>query len=294
MHTGNKGVILAFGLLLTAASPPKQEVHGTEQSSALVQDQQALQDIAKALREANEPSDLNEPCYNGIDRRNSDLCAQWKAADAAESAANAAWVFGFLGALIGTMTLAAAAAAAWYAKKAADHTAESVIEAKRSADAAEETMATASTSYEMQMRPYIAINTEEDAHSGPFSRDTVLRFFVKNFGQIPASSVRLSVGEAVMVEPIGDYSVEIKQTLGDYGLIAPGDFRHEKITCRNISSSDIAYLAESDSKLLLRIRVDYTWFEGADCHDVTFVLDDVCSNEWSLMHENRRRNGKDL
>lgn len=59
----------------------------------------ASQDIAKSAREIalkiTEPrkSDpLTEPCGEGdYNRRSSDLCAQWKAADAARSAANAAW-----------------------------------------------------------------------------------------------------------------------------------------------------------------------------------------------------------
>lgn len=78
--------------------------------------------MAATLREANKPSDLNQPCEQGEDNRSSDLCAQWKAADAARSSADAAWLFGALGSLIGALTLAAAAAAAIWARKAANET----------------------------------------------------------------------------------------------------------------------------------------------------------------------------
>lgn len=111
-------LILAFGLILAGASPPKENGQKPDHGSNS-QAEKALSDIASALGEANKPSDLEQPCSAGEDQRSSDLCAQWKAADAAKSSADAAWLFGTLGSLIGTLTLAAAGAAAWYASKAA-------------------------------------------------------------------------------------------------------------------------------------------------------------------------------
>ncbi|ESZ03437.1 hypothetical protein X736_25485 [Mesorhizobium sp. L2C089B000] len=58
------------------------------------------------------------------------MCAQWKAADAAQQSAN--WTT--IGAIVGAFTLAAAMAAAYYAKEAARHT-------QRSADIAEKAFA---------------------------------------------------------------------------------------------------------------------------------------------------------
>jgi hypothetical protein len=280
--------------MLIGSSPPNREYGAKQDNAAPRQNEKSLADIASSFRKANVPLDLNQPCEKGASNRASDLCAQWKAADAAESSATAAWRFGSLGAFIGILTLAAASAAAWYAKKAADYTRDSVIEAKRSANAAEKTMAATITAYEMQIRPYIAITVKADEPAEPFSRDTVLKFIVKNFGQTPASSVKLSMGEAALAEPIKDFVIPLNGKGGNYGLLAPGDCRNDQIHCRNLSVSEIASLAEGKIKLMIRLRLDYTWFEGSDCHDVTMVLNDPKTNRWVLMDENRRRNDKEL
>ena len=73
-----------------------------------------------------------DPCYKSKDRDVADRCAQWKAADAAKSSADATWWTVYLAGLgigLGTITMAAAIAAAYFAKKAADET-------KRGANAA--------------------------------------------------------------------------------------------------------------------------------------------------------------
>lgn len=93
----------------------------------------SLKSIATALNDANKPSQHDKPCEDGSDNRASDLCAQWKAADAAQSSTNATWLFGYVGTLIGLLTLAAAGAAAWYARKAAIHTEESAKATERMA-----------------------------------------------------------------------------------------------------------------------------------------------------------------
>lgn len=74
---------------------------------------------APASKNAQEPSQHDAPCQKGEDDRTSDLCAQWKAAEAAASSADAAWLFGYVGSAIGALTLFAAVAAAIYAARAA-------------------------------------------------------------------------------------------------------------------------------------------------------------------------------
>lgn len=75
--------------------------------------------------QTQETDQLTNPCEPGDDNRNSDLCAQWKAADAADKAANWAgpmfWL-GIVGAGIGVFTLIAAVSAAIFAKSAANAT----------------------------------------------------------------------------------------------------------------------------------------------------------------------------
>ncbi|RVT93443.1 hypothetical protein [Sphingomonas crocodyli] len=76
----------------------------------------------------------SDPCYSAKTPETAAFCAQWKAADAAKSSADASWwtvYFAGLGIVLGAITMAAAIAAAYFAKKAA-------YENKRSADAAHE------------------------------------------------------------------------------------------------------------------------------------------------------------
>lgn len=74
----------------------------------------------------------SDPCYSAKNPDVAAFCAQWKAADAAKSSADASWwtvYFAGLGIALTTITMAAAIAAVYFAKKAA-------YETKRSADAA--------------------------------------------------------------------------------------------------------------------------------------------------------------
>ncbi len=73
------------------------------------------------IEQSEKPEQLTNPCEIGEDNRNSDLCAQWKAADAADKSAywsGSTFWLGVFGAVIGTFTLIAAVAAAFYAKSA--------------------------------------------------------------------------------------------------------------------------------------------------------------------------------
>lgn len=78
--------------------------------------------VAPALEmPATALSDSDPKCGVGETTRN-DICAQWRAAEAGQSSSKAAWFFGLVGTVVGAGTLAAAALAALYAKRAAQHT----------------------------------------------------------------------------------------------------------------------------------------------------------------------------
>ncbi len=92
----------------------------------------AIERVADTIEDQNKPSKLEKPCDEGRDDRSSDLCAQWKAADAAQASAKftgTTVTVGWIGLFLGAATMSAAIAAALFAKRAADHT-------KRAADAA--------------------------------------------------------------------------------------------------------------------------------------------------------------
>jgi hypothetical protein len=120
MPRGYRCIILAaFGWLILAQALPKQgEAANRHDPVAQRQIANSLQSIASSLEKANEPKREDADCSPGSDDRKSDLCAQWKAADATATANT----IGYLGLAIGAATLAAAVAAAWFAKRAAEHT----------------------------------------------------------------------------------------------------------------------------------------------------------------------------
>ena len=126
--------MVALGL--AAASPPQGKA-GEQPNQAPQPQQTAAQKPPPP--EADDTKRLNAACKEGHADRDSDLCAQWYAADSAYEASiwtrRTGWIT-LLGLIVGAITMGAAICAALFAKDAADHT-------KRSADAAEKQLATA-------------------------------------------------------------------------------------------------------------------------------------------------------
>lgn len=106
-------LVVALGL---AALQRPDSSSGNDQS----QPSQEAQTPPPIIPEPQIRSDPEDPgCEPDREDRESDLCAQWKAADAAQSSANAAWTLGIVGLAIGAFTLGAAVCAAAFAKRAA-------------------------------------------------------------------------------------------------------------------------------------------------------------------------------
>lgn len=165
---------VATGLVLfTASSASYSQTYGQDANRAgYPQNYSAVSDLPFHVSSDTEASDPG--CEEGHDDRKSDLCAQWKAADAAAESANVARVQLWLGTIIGALTLFAAAAAAVYAGRAAKHTARSV--------AVTEEMGRAQT------RAYI------DAIMAKIHDDTEsisVRVTLRNEGQTPAKAIVL-------------------------------------------------------------------------------------------------------
>lgn len=102
MSKGDRCIILAaFGWLSLTAQHPDPEAE-RKQAEAQQSIANALGNVASTYQEHTkraEGSKETEPCEQGDDRRYSELCAQWKAADAAADSAWWAWMSGVLGAL---------------------------------------------------------------------------------------------------------------------------------------------------------------------------------------------------
>jgi hypothetical protein len=119
------------GLTLLGASP-SHDNQGQQQRVTKAEISSAREPAA--LHKSDTTYASEKPCAKGQDDHTSDLCAQWKAADATQSATDATWLFGYVGSAIGLMTLIAAIAAAVYARGAAIHTeisAKSFVETER-------------------------------------------------------------------------------------------------------------------------------------------------------------------
>lgn len=147
MIRGYRGIIVAVaGLVLIGASPSKQ---GEAQSQNAQPAEAVAEQIATASSAVPEQPIAPRPdegCKRGQDDRQSDLCAQWKAADAAFDGSRwSFWqlVFTGVGLILGAITMAAAIAAAMYAKRAAIATEDTVEIARKTASEAGDALAIA-------------------------------------------------------------------------------------------------------------------------------------------------------
>lgn len=179
MLKGYRYAILALvGLLIGGTQPQKAGGAAVEKPAA---EQTIKGRLPSALPPVIRTISADKPdagCTPEQEDRHSDLCAQWKAADAAEGGAYAAWIFGILGSTIGSATLLAAIMAARYARDAA-------IETKRSADAADRALLQADTIARQQDRPWmiydrmnIGVNAANNAY--------MMMPFWENAGSSPA------------------------------------------------------------------------------------------------------------
>lgn len=171
-------VCVGLGLYIGALSST-QNGDGANQRYQAELGVEALSNNA-ALPQISRGENYNPPCRQGEENRNSDLCAQWKAADAANQSAiwtRTSALVAIAAAVIAGLTLFAAAAAAWFARQAARHT-ESGARAGQAA--VDETRRIG----EAQVRAYLSIaNVFMGLHNG---KVPVITLRVNNAGQSPA------------------------------------------------------------------------------------------------------------
>lgn len=110
MSNGYRNFIFAIvgWLILAGAALPPDERGTPEQSKPEQTLPQPPGPVAPPVEKSGQSPDLNTPCDQGEDNRNSDLCAQWKAADAAQESAvwtKRTFFLGVFGAVIGLLTL---------------------------------------------------------------------------------------------------------------------------------------------------------------------------------------------
>lgn len=181
--------------LANAAAPqpkaqPQQPEAQTNQASAA---QPVALPPAKPVEPVQSP-ELHRPCNEGEEARNSDLCAQWKAADAARDAAD--WTFwGVIVGIVGTVGLIWTL---YYTRKA-------VLAAEKGTKDAEAALAHVRQVARAELRPWLTYNGF-DCH--PFTNGYIgeVRFpyglaarvnFI-NAGKTPAAKVSIFTATKVL------------------------------------------------------------------------------------------------
>jgi hypothetical protein len=108
MLTGYRGILCAIvGLALVGAGQPPKDTEQAEQEQPQSELSRAADSIRSEISDLKEPVEADPPCEPGDDNRDSELCAQWKAADAANNAAEyALWtmLLGFVGTMLLVLT----------------------------------------------------------------------------------------------------------------------------------------------------------------------------------------------
>jgi len=183
------------------ASPPKDSTSKQKESAEQVP-ANAGERADPPVQRRDESPKAEKPCAKGQDDRSSDLCAQWKAADAAELSAiwtiRTFWL-GVGGLFVGFFTLMAAVAAAWFARNAA-------VEAAKSAQAGADAVIAASEANKLAEREYkwarkeargSARNTETALAASLRSADSAHRH-----AEVAADTARKQLRAYILVDEI--------------------------------------------------------------------------------------------
>lgn len=262
---------VAVAIGLTAAS-----VSGTGYGQSYPQDPNraeypqnysAIADLPFHVSSDGETADPG--CDKGHDDRKSDLCAQWKAADAAADSAHVAWLQFWIGSTVSALTLLAAIAAAVYAGAAAHHTASSVTVAENLG--------------RRGLRAYMDVHAAQWGHSDdkpPASlRDIQARITVRNAGQTPAKNVVITrrektIGTFIATEAIILESIASARTDDSNFSVEAGGVVGYKID--NIANAEEAHaLMTGEAHCYFMGRITYT-----------DVFDKPQESTWCLRVEN--------
>ena len=218
------GFVVALGL--AGVSPPQQRA--TEQQAHARQPNTETQPRPPSPQ-VQDADPLDEACEQDQDKRTSDLCAQWKAADSAYESAvwtrrtgYATWI----GLIVGMITMGAAIAAALFARDAAAHT-------KRSADSGDQMAREAATGTAAALRSATVAEKALVGIERPFVVIKPIRanklyaaYTFSNYGRTPAvimhSEVRyLAITPNDCPEPIRASVLQVALSPG-WTVVPPG------------------------------------------------------------------------
>lgn len=259
--TGLAITILAFGLGLYIASLnyPKEQRH---QPYRYATDKPLEVEVSGAI--PSQAFEYRTPCQNPKGNNESDLCAQWRAAKAAEE--SAFWTkWGFwagIGGMIGLFwTL-------YYTREAVRDTSEATAQMRRQNTHAEETA-------KKQLRAYLDIfdieknierRTDWD-EGGAFGYK--ISIHINNFGQTPARHVRLAKLHGVLIG-----SLTKAQTDRAYGADTfdiPPNGRHQNVFKLMLTEEALAGIVSGALSCFVYCDIEYRDVFG-DPHRLKFTL----------------------
>jgi hypothetical protein len=271
-------VLAAVGwLILTGAHPPD---YGAKQNDGAKKAEKSVSSDPSTPVYAPYPNRDSADCYNVANHDSADLCAQWRAAIAAEKAASAAqWadVIAALGAILSfasvILVLIALAHSRQSNRIARLALKDSRLSSQRSYNLAREASAA-------QLRPYLQFTDSGDEDDGlKFQRGEKIPFAFQNFGQTPANNVEISLCWEITKRPIGPREITHFTQPESYGTVAPGQKVNDAVT-NDFTTAEIARIAMGEV-LIFRIRLDYQWgVDGRDCHDLTYTLSSDGFRPW--------------
>jgi len=208
-HLAQRWIAIAFAIAcIGAAAPAPNAVIALKAPST---DVETVAVVATAL---------DQPCEPGEDLRTSELCAQWKAADATAAAADwtarTFWLAVF-GTALGTGTLMAAFFAARYAKRAAS-------EARRAADIARDALIASERAWlTVELHPDSDLSFDRTGGCG-----LSVYLTIKNIGRTPALNVQTNMEMVAMrqnhVEEVAAHALRQRGPNRDWSrTLLPGD-----------------------------------------------------------------------
>jgi len=179
---------------------------------------------------------------------------------AAKSAAQAAWWLGIVSSVIGAFTLAAAFAAARWAKKAA-------VETERTADAARDALAHQIETSNKQLRAYVSIGRPTVKKIK--AETWIVTFPILNTGQTPATDVRGSLASSFEPYPVSRAAIQnLKMTERQVANIGPHAERYRYFQ-HDLDETLVELLNSGQMCFVYCVKISYTVFTGER-------IDDVC------------------
>lgn len=205
-------------------------------------------------------------------RNESDLAAQWKAADWV------AWASILAGAqLISTLL------GLYYVKRTLDATLLAVEDTGEATEAMKEANRIAATTADAQLRPYLSIDDalHFDTHDSGLS--WVVRFKITNHGQLPAKQIKVTsksyIGNPFTAESQGGLQLGREDTFAFIGSGKPQDAE----TSIPFSGTLMTEILAEQSALYLRIVFDYVDdIDGKRTDTLTYICDQYNVSIYSL------------